>query len=73
MQSKAVVDDTNLEIQMSLLESEVGGNVTHMVINPNTQSLDGLDLVWVPHDVLVCQEVSEGWNAVLLRRVNSRI
>ena len=32
-----------------------------------------MDLVWVPHDVLVTQEVSEGRQPVLLRRVDSRI
>jgi len=44
-----------------------------MVVDRNTQPFDDLDLVWVPHYVLVAQEVSEGWHPVLLRRVDNRI
>lgn len=46
---------------------------TYMIVDPNTQPFDDLDLIWVPHDILVAQEVSEGWHPVLLWRVNSRI
>ena len=44
-----------------------------MVIDPNTQPFNNLDLVGVPHGVPVTQEVSERWHPVLLRRVDSRI
>lgn len=44
-----------------------------MVINRNTQPFDDLELVWVPHDVLITQEMSEGWHPILLRCVDSRI
>lgn len=44
-----------------------------MVINRNTQPFDDLEPVWVPRDVFVTQEMSEGWHPILLWRVDSGI
>lgn len=44
-----------------------------MIIDRNTQSFNDLDLVWVPRDVLITQEVSEGRHPILMWRIDSRI
>ena len=46
---------------------------TYVIINCNAQSFNGLDLVWIPHNILIAQEVSEGRYPVLLWRVDSGV
>lgn len=59
---------------MSLQWSEVDDKVcTHVVVDGNAQPFNDLDLVWVPHIVLIGQEVSEGWHPIFLRGIHSRI